>query len=245
MTLNSVGRLYGVGVGPGDPELMTLKAQRIIASSDVIAYFAARARRGNSYDVIESLLTEHHEVIRFTYPVTTEAVAHADYEAMIASFYDECAATLAGHLTAGVDVAVICEGDPFFYGSYMYIHQRLATRFATEVVPGVTSFSAAAAAAGCPLVALNETLSVISGVLGPDELRHALAGADAAVIMKVGRNLAAVRDAVQDSGRANGAFYVERASHASERIIPLLETNDVDAPYFSLVLVPGIQVATR
>ena len=240
-----MGQLFGVGVGPGDPELTTVKAQRIIASSDVIAYFAARASRGNGFCVIESLLTDDHEVIRFTYPITTEAVVHADYEETIASFYDECAATLAVHLTAGRDVAVICEGDPFFYGSYMYIHQRLATRFATEVVPGVTAFSAATAAAGCPLVALNETLSIISGVLAPDELRRALAGADAAVIMKVGRNLAVVRNAVKECGRANGALYVERASHGNERIIPLLETNDVDAPYFSLVLVPGVQVATR
>ena len=240
-----MARLFGVGVGPGDPELMTVKARRVIASSDVIAYFAARASRGNGFGVIESLLTSDHEVIRFTYPLTTEAVAHADYEETIARFYDACAATLAVALTAGRDVAVVCEGDPFFYGSYMYIHQRLATRFATEVVPGVTSFSAAAAAAGRPLVALNETLSVISGVLAPDELRRALAGADAAVIMKVGRNLAAVRAAVKESGRADGALYVERASLEDERIMALLETDDVDAPYFSLVLVPGVRVATR
>lgn len=240
-----MGRLFGVGVGPGDPELTTVKAQRIIATSGVIAYFAARARRGNSFGVIESLLTDNHEVIRFTYPITTDPIAHTAYEEIIANFYDECATTLAVHLTAGLDVAVICEGDPFFYGSYMYIHQRLARRFPTEVIPGVTSFSAAAAAAGCPLVALNETLSVISGVLAPEELRRALVGADAAVIVKVGRNLEAVRDAVKESGRADGAIYVERASHANERIMALLDTNDVDAPYFSLVLVPGVHVAAR
>lgn len=240
-----MARLFGVGVGPGDPELTTVKAQRIIKTTGVIVYFAARASRGNGFGVIESLLTDDHEVIRCTYPVTTETVTHADYEEAIARFYDECASTLATYLEAGRDVAVICEGDPFFYGSYMYIHQRLATRFATEVVPGVTSFSAAAAAAGCPLVALNETLSVISGTLTPDELSRALNGADAAVIMKVGRNLRTVREAVKKCGRAEGAIYVERASHESERIMPLLETTDVDAPYFSLVLVPGVQVATR
>jgi len=241
----STGRLFGVGVGPGDPELMTVKARRILASCPVVAYFAARRSRGNGFAVIEDLLDGHHDVLRLTYPVTTEAVDRATYERSIAAFYDESAASIAAHLEAGRDVAVVCEGDPFFYGSYMYIHERLAHRFPTEVVPGVTSVSAAAAAAGSPLVSMNETLTILSGVLPPDELKEALAGVDAAVVMKVGRRLPAVRDAVEACGLADGAIYVERASCGDERVLALADTDGVDAPYFSLVLIPGTGITER
>lgn len=237
-----MGRLFGVGVGPGDPELMTVKARRVIASSPVIAYFAARRSRGNSFAVIDSLIEEHHQLLRLTYPVTTEAVEPTTYEQRMAEFYDESAATIADHLESGRDVGVVCEGDPFFYGSYMYIHQRLADRFPTEVVPGITSVSAASAAAGRPLVSKNETLTILSGVLPPDQLKEAMSGVDAAVVMKVGRNLSAVRDAAQACGLAEGAVYVERASCQEQRVMPLLETGDVDAPYFSLVLIPDTHI---
>lgn len=240
-----MARLFGVGVGPGDPELTTIKARRVIAASAVIAYFAAQRSRGNGLTVIEPLITESHELVRFTYPITTEAVGHATYEKTMADFYDASASILASHLEDGRDVAVICEGDPFFYGSYMYIHQRLATRFPTEVIPGVTSFAAASAAAGRPLVAMNETLTILSGVLPPKQLRKALAGTDAAVVMKVGRNLSAVRDAARACGLASDAVYVEWASHENQRILPLLETDDIDAPYFSLVLIPGTHITSR
>ena len=241
-----MGTLFGVGVGPGDPELITVKARRIIDACPVIAYFAARRRRrGNGFSVIEQLVADHHQVLRLTYPVTTEAVGRASYEQLIADFYDESAAAVADHLEADRDVAVVCEGDPFFYGSYMYMHQRLAHRFPAEVIPGVTSVSAASAAAGLPLVSMNETLTVLSGVLPPDQLKEALAGVDAAVVMKVGRHLADVREAAQACGLAERAVYVERASCDEQRVIPLLETDDVEAPYFSLVLIPGTHITER
>jgi precorrin-2/cobalt-factor-2 C20-methyltransferase len=222
---------------------MTLKARRVIAACPVIAYFSARHSRGNSLAVIESLIEERHQLLRLTYPVTTEAVEPATYEQRIADFYDDSATTIADHLEADRDVAVVCEGDPFFYGSYMYIHQRLAERFPTEVVPGITSVSAASAAAGRPLVSRNETLTVLPGVLPPRQLKEAMSGVDAAVVMKVGRNLPAVREAAQACGFAGGAVYVERASCEGQRVMPLLETDDVDAPYFSLVLIPGTHIS--
>lgn len=239
------GHLFGVGVGPGDPELMTLKAQRVVAASPVVAHFAARSRPGNAWTIIDSLVTTEQTVLRLEYPVTTEAVAPSDYESTIAAFYDESAALVAQHLEAGRDVAVVCEGDPFFYGSYMYIHQRLAHRYATTVIPGVTSFSAASAAAGVPLVSMNESLTVLPGVLPPEQLKAALANVDAAVVMKVGRHLADVRAAAEAVGLAEQAIYVERASCASERVVPLAATSDVDAPYFSLVLIPGTGLNAR
>jgi precorrin-2/cobalt-factor-2 C20-methyltransferase len=240
------GTLFGVGVGPGDPELITVKAQRIIDSCAVIAYFAARRRRrGNGFSVIEPLVKDHHQVLRLTYPVTTETVERASYEQQIADFYDEAAFALADHLEAGRDVAVVCEGDPFFYGSYMYMHQRLAHRYPTEVIPGITSVSAASAAAGRPLVSMNETLTVLSGVLPPAQLKEALAEVDAAVVMKVGRHLADIREVAQACGLAERAVYVERASGEDQRVIPLLETGDIEAPYFSLVLIPGTHITER
>lgn len=240
-----MGKLYGVGVGPGDPELMTVKACRVLAACPVIAYFAARRRRGNGFTVVEPFVEAHHQLLRLTYPVTTEAIGREAYERSIAEFYDQSARAIGDHLAGGRDVAVVCEGDPFFYGSYMYLHHRLAERFPTEVVPGVTSMAAASAAAGRPLVSLNETLSVVSGMLAPDQLKQALAAVEAAVIIKVGRRLPAIRDAVEACGLAEGAVYVERVGGDQERILPLSETTGIEAPYFSLVLVPGTGITRR
>ncbi len=156
------------------------------------------------------------------YPVTTEKLEPPlSYEGVISDFYDTAAAQVAAHLDAGRDVAVICEGDPFFYGSYMYLHDRLAARYDTEVVPGVCSMLGGAAVLGVPLVYRNQSLSVLSGVLPEDELRRRLADADAAVVMKLGRNFDKVRRVLRELGRDDGALYVERATMASQRIVPL------------------------
>ena len=140
---------------------------------------------------------------------------------------------------------MICEGDPFFYGSYMYLHERLADRYPTTVIPGVTSFSAAAAAAGVPLVSMNEVLTILPGVLPTDELKAALATVDAAVVMKVGRHLDDVREAARSTGIEHRAIYVERASAEGEIVRALADTADLDAPYFSLVLIPGNGIRQR
>ena len=239
------GHLYGVGIGPGDPELMTIKARRILESCPVVAHFAARNRHGNAWSIIEGLVTDAQIVLRLEYPVTTEAVEPNDYEHQIANFYDRSATDIAMQLDEGHDVAVVCEGDPFFYGSYMYIHQRLANRYPNTVIPGVTSFSAASAAAGVPLVSMNETLTILPGVMPPQQLKEALANVDAAVVMKVGRHLGDVRDAAHSVGLAERGVYVERASCPTERVLPLADTADIDAPYFSLVLLPGAGLASR
>ena len=238
-TATNAGRLYGVGVGPGDPELITIRAQRIVRSCSVVVHFAARGRRGNAWSIVEALVDHDQRVLRMDYPVTTEAVTKAEYERVIDGFYDIASETIARELSDGHDVAVLCEGDPFFYGSYMYVHHRLATRFETIVVPGVTSFSAAAAAAGVPLVSLNEVLTVLPGVMPVDDLKAALVDVDAAVIIKVGRHLGDIRSAVESAGLGDDAIYVERASWPDQRVLPLGEAADVRAPYFSLVLIPG------
>jgi precorrin-2 C20-methyltransferase/precorrin-3B C17-methyltransferase len=234
------GRLFGVGVGPGDPELMTVKACQTIAAVDVIAY--PNARHGNSVArriAAQHLRAEHIEV-PLEFPVTTEMTDHpGGYEAALDEFYDRAAAALAAHLDAGRDVAVLCEGDPFFYGSYMYLHERLSGRYRTSVIPGVTGFSAAAASAGTPLVKRDDVFMALPGTLSGEALASRLRSADAAVVMKLGRTFAKVRRAIEAAGAGGRGIYVERASSSQERIAPLREV-DGEVPYMSLVLVPTL-----
>jgi precorrin-2 C20-methyltransferase/precorrin-3B C17-methyltransferase len=233
------GRLFGIGVGPGDPELITIKARRLIDAADVIAYPVARHGRGVARRIAAPYLRPEQLELAMTYPVTTEEADHPEgYEGALRDFYDDSARRIADHLDAGRDVAVLCEGDPFFYGSYMYLHERLAPRYRTEVVAGVTGFSAAAAAAGAPLAKRDDVLTIVPGTLPPDVLAARLQASDAAVVMKLGRTFAAVRGAAERAGVADRAIYVERASAPEERIAALRDV-DGPVPYMSLVLVPS------
>jgi precorrin-2 C20-methyltransferase / precorrin-3B C17-methyltransferase len=235
------GKLFGVGVGPGDPELMTVKACQVIAAADVIAYPNARHGRSVARRIAAQHLRAEQIELPLEFPVTTEMTDHpGGYEAALGEFYDEAAAALAAHLDAGRDVAVLCEGDPFFYGSYMYLHDRLAARYETTVIPGVTGFSAAAASAGTPLVKRDDVFVALPGTLGAETLAEHLRAADAAVVMKLGRTFANVRRAIEAAGAGERGIYVERASSAEERIAPLREVQD-KVPYMSLVLVPTRQ----
>jgi precorrin-2 C20-methyltransferase / precorrin-3B C17-methyltransferase len=233
------GRLFGIGVGPGDPELVTVKAQRLIDACPVVAYPVARHGNSVARGVAAPYIRADHIELVLQYPVTTEPTEHpGGYECALSEFYDQAAEAIAAHLDAGRDVAVLCEGDPFFYGSYMYVHDRLAHRYPTEVIPGVTSFSAAAAAAGRPLVRRDDVLTVLPGTLPADVLAARLRSADAAVVMKLGRTFGAVRQALDASGNLDAGIYVERASSEREVVKPLADV-DGDVPYMSLVLLPA------
>ncbi|MEO0034415.1 MAG: hypothetical protein RLZZ501_438 [Pseudomonadota bacterium] len=234
------GRLFGLGVGPGDPELITLKALRHLREAPVVAYFAARGRKGNALTTVESHLPPSKTLLPLIYPVTTEKLpAPFCYETAMRDFYDDSARTVAAELDAGRDVAVICEGDPLFFGSFMYLHDRLAERYEAEVVPGVCSMLACAAVAGTPLVYRNQTLTVLSGVLPAEDLRRQLAGAEAAVVMKLGSNFAKVRGVIAELGLLDRARYVERATMAEQRTLPLDGIDPATVPYFAMILVPG------
>ncbi|MFC5138191.1 precorrin-2 C(20)-methyltransferase [Actinomycetospora rhizophila] len=230
------GTLYGVGVGPGDPSLMTVRAVDLVRAADVVAYHCARHGRSNARAIVAQHLGTQVEE-QLTYPVTTESTD--DYQGALDAFYAEAAARLAAHLDAGRDVVVIAEGDPFFYGSYMHLHKRLADRYPTEVVPGVTSVAAAAAALGRPLVERDEVLTVLPGTLPPDELAARLAATDAAAVMKLGRTFTGVRAALATSGRLDEAHYVERASTEAQRTAPLADVDPASVPYFSVAVVPS------
>ena len=234
------GRLTGVGVGPGDPDLLTIRAARLITAADVVAYHCARHGRSIARAAAEPYLRDGQveEILR--YPVTTEGTDHpGGYNGVLADFYVEAAARLERYLLDGRDVVVLCEGDPSLYGSYLHLHKRLSGRFAASIVPGISSVSAAAAATSVPLVQHDETLVVLPGTLPADELRARLAGADAAAVLKLGRTFGKVRAALDDAGLLDRARYVERAGTASERVVPLADVNPADVPYMSLVLVPG------
>jgi precorrin-2/cobalt-factor-2 C20-methyltransferase len=222
------GKLYGVGLGPGDPELMTLRAHRLISGATVVSYpalaGAASFARSIAADVIPAAARE----IVMDVPMSVE-------RGPAQAAYDQGAAQIAEALEAGDDVICLCEGDPFFYGSFMYLFARLSERFETEVVPGVTSVTTCAARAGMPLAARNERLTILPGPLPEDELRVRIEGAESVAIMKVGRHLAKIRSVIADLGLTSHAVYVERASLPEEVVLPLAEAPET-APYFSMIL---------
>src|SRR6185437_15216704 len=202
------GTLWGVGLGPGDPELVTVKAARVIGEADVVAYHSARHGRSIARGIAERYLRPDQIEEHLVYPVTTEVTDHpGGYAGALEDFYAEAARRIAAHLDAGRNVALLAEGDPLFYSSYMHLHTRLTERFNAVIVPGVTSVSAASAAIATPLVAGDEVLSVLPGTLPVDELTRRLGDVDAAVVLKLGRSYHNVREALSASGHLDDAFY--------------------------------------
>jgi precorrin-2/cobalt-factor-2 C20-methyltransferase len=224
------GTLYGLGIGPGDPELITVKALRLLTAAPVIAYPAPE--KGES--LARSIISPHLSGAK-TEVVIRMPLVEARFPAE--AVYDRAAQELGAHLEAGRDVAVLCEGDPFFYGSFMYLFARMAERFSVEVVPGVSSLTACAAVLGAPLAARNDVLTVVPAPLEEDALKARLAGAEAAAIIKVGRHFAKVRRVLDELGVSDRARYVEHATMDSQRILPLDAVSEDSAPYFSMILV--------
>jgi precorrin-2/cobalt-factor-2 C20-methyltransferase len=225
------GTLYGVGIGPGDPELITLKALRCLRAVPVIAYPAPPEGDSLARSIVEPHLAGGQREIAIRMPMVA-----ARFPAQ--EVYDRAAEEIGGELEDGRDVAVLCEGDPFFYGSFMYLFGRMAGRYPVEVIPGVSSLTACAAVLGAPLVARNDVLTVVPATLKSDEIKRRLAeGGEAAAIVKVGRNLEKVRAVLGDLGLADNARYVEHATMASQKILPLAAVDAEAAPYFSMILV--------
>jgi precorrin-2 C20-methyltransferase / precorrin-3B C17-methyltransferase len=241
------GVLYGVGLGPGDPELVTVKAARLIGTADVVAYHSARHGRSVARSIAAPYLRGDQIEEQLVYPVTTESADHpGGYEAAIEEFYEQAAARLMAHLAAGRDVVLLAEGDPLFYSSYMHMHKRISGRFRTEIVPGVTSVSAASAALAMPLVEGDDVLTVLPGTLGREALAQKLGNTGAAAIMKISRSYADVKEALKESGRLPQAYYVERASGGSTQLIePAGDVDPTAVPYMSIVILPGAEAAGR
>jgi precorrin-2/cobalt-factor-2 C20-methyltransferase len=238
----TLGTLTTIGMGPGDPELLTLKALRLMQAAPVVAFFAKRGRVGHARTIAGERLHPDAIELRFEYPFTTElSVADPRYPAEMGLFYEACAASIAAHLDAGRDVALLCEGDPFFYGSSMYLFDRLHGAYPHQTIPGITGMSGCWTAASMPITHGDDVLCVLPGTLDEESLCARLKVCDAAVIMKVGRNLAKIQRALARTGLAGRAIYVERGTQPGERIAAIAETGGLAAPYFSMVLVPGRQ----
>jgi precorrin-2/cobalt-factor-2 C20-methyltransferase len=235
----SGGTLIGIGVGPGDPGLVTLNAIAALKRADVVAHFAKTGNASNARAIIAAHLNGAEE-LTLLYPVTTEIPkADAAYRDAIRAFYDEASQTIAARLDAGRTVAVIAEGDPLFYGSYMHLHVRLSDRYPTEIVAGVTGMSGCWSAIGTPIAQGDDVFTVLPGTLPEYELERRLADTDAAVVMKIGRHLAKVRRALDRAGRLDRAIYVERGTMTNASVMKLTDKLDTFAPYFAMVLVPG------
>lgn len=229
------GKLYGIGVGPGDPELLTLKAHRILTASPVIAYPApdhGQGEVGESFarSIVAAHIRPHQVEIPIVIPMRTERFPAKE-------IYDRASSEITGHLEAGRDVCVLCEGDPFFYGSFMYLFERLADDHPIEIVPGVSSLMASAAALGRPIAARNDRLVVLPAPLPDAALQAAFEASDAIALMKVGRHLPRVRALIEQVGLLPVAGYLERVGLPSERVLPLAELHDDAAPYFSMILI--------
>ena len=225
------GTLTGVGLGPGDPELLTLKAERIIRTSKVVAYPAPEGGTSFARTIAESAIPADAVEIPISIPMS-----EARFPARKA--YDAAARAISVHLDAAIDVAVLCQGDPFFYGSFMYLFERLARSYPVEVVPGVTSLTACAAAAGMPLCARMETLAIVPAPLGEAELERALSRPGAAVVVKLGRHVGKVRTVLDRLRLTERAIFVSHATLPTQMIRPF-DKIESPVPYFSMVLVPG------
>ena len=223
------GRLYGLGIGPGDPELITLKALRLLQSVPVLAYPAPEEGESLARRIVAPHLPGSQEEIAIRMPMLVSRFPAQEV-------YDWAASALGKHLAAGRDVAVLCEGDPFFYGSFMYLFGRMAERFAVEVVPGVSSLTACAATLGAPLAARNDVLAILPAPLDEALLTARLQEADAAAFIKVGRHFGKIRRLLQDMGLAENARYIEHATMGNQKILPLDAVTAEAVPYFSMIL---------
>jgi precorrin-2/cobalt-factor-2 C20-methyltransferase len=232
------GKVLGLGVGPGDPELITVKALRLLREAAVVAYPAPASGASFARAIVARWLSPAQREIVIRMPIEGARFP-------VQEVYDEAAQRIAAELEGGRDVAVLCQGDPFFHGSFIYLFGRLAERFPVDIVPGVSSLTACAAAAHWPLAAREDVLIALPASLGEQQLMCRLAEVEAAAIIKLGRHFAKVRRVLDALGLAASARYIERASLASERVLPLDEVDAASVPYFSMILVHRVGAAWR
>ncbi|MGX9354509.1 precorrin-2 C(20)-methyltransferase [Roseobacteraceae bacterium S113] len=234
------GALYGVGLGPGNRDLMTVKADRLVRNARHVAFFRKAGRAGHARKIVDGMLGA--DVIEFPmeYPVTTEIpLTDPRYNEILSAFYEDCAAHLRALVEAGEDVVVLCEGDPFFYGSFMHLYTRLRDVITVEVVPAITGMSAAWTATGEPITWGDDILTVLMGTLPVTTLSTAMERADALVVMKIGRHLPKVRTALEAAGKLDRAWLVQYAAMEGQTVMPLSEVAGDVTPYFSIIVVHG------
>lgn len=236
----TIGTIYGVGLGPGAADLMSVRADRLVRAAHRVAFFRKKGRAGQARQIVDDLLKKDVSEYPMEYPVTTE-IPFQDprYNEVLSGFYTTCAAQLSAWSHAGEDTVVLCEGDPFFYGSFMHLHTRLVEQVPIEVVPGITGMSGAWTEVGVPFTWGDDVLSVLMATLPDAELDRRVADTDALVVMKIGRNFAKVRAALERAGKLERAWLVEYATMADRRVIKVSDVDGERVPYFSIVVVAG------
>lgn len=223
------GKLVGLGVGPGDPELLTVKGARVLGQAGAIAFIAAAGRTSRARDTAARYVRQGARELIAVIPMTLDP-------ATTGRAYDQLATGIVSELGQGHDVVFLCEGDALLYGSFAHLLPRIGERFPVEVIPGITSLSAAAALARTPLGQYDEPIAIVPATAAPERLAALLAACDRAVVMKVGRHLEAVREALSAAGMSEGAVLIENATLPGGRVRPLAVVTEAQAPYFSLIL---------
>ncbi|MEP2641351.1 precorrin-2 C(20)-methyltransferase [Roseobacter sp.] len=234
------GTIYGVGLGPGDPDLMSVRADRLLRTAKHLAFFRKAGRSGQARRIVNGML--HAQVTEFAmeYPVTTEIpVTDPAYNAALSAFYTQCTDHLRALVAQGQDVVVLCEGDPFFFGSFMHLYTRLKDDIPVEVVPAITGMSGAWTATGQPVTWGDDILTVLMGTLPQDTLADAMSRSDAVVVMKIGRHIEKVKSALKTAGKYDTAWLIEYASMPNQTVQKLADAGDKITPYFSIIVVHG------
>ena len=232
-----MGKVICVGLGPGDPDLMSVRADRLVRDAAHVAYFRKEGLAGQARRIVEGMLSPQAREYPMEYPLTTEIhFSDPEYNRQLAAFYDDWAARLADLAETEI-VAVLCEGDPFFYGSFMHLYSRLQGRATVEVVPGITGMSGCWTATGMPITWGDDVLTVLMATLPEAELTARARDTDALVVMKIGRNLPKLRRALSEAGRLEAAWIIERGTMVDQRVARLMDVTE--APYFSIVVVHG------
>ena len=233
-----MGKVICTGLGPGDPDLMSVRSDRLIRGACHLAYFRKEGRKGQARQIVEGMLREDVTEHAMEYPVTTEiSFKDPEYKRILSEFYDAWTDRLEA-LAATDDVIVLCEGDPFFYGSFMHLHSRLQGRVEVEIVPGITGMSGCWTATDMPITWGDDVLTVAMATLPEEELVRRLKDTDAAVVMKIGRNLPKLKRALEAAGRIDDAWLVERGT-MPKQTVQKLTAFDGDTPYFAICLLHG------
>ena len=236
----SNGIIYGVGVGPGDPELISLKAYNLLKKAKYIAYFKKKNKDGISYNIVKQFLRKNVLEIQMDYPITTEiSFQGIEYKQTLSQFYENCCNEILSISNRNNDIIVLCEGDPFFYGSFMHLYTRLLDKNIIKVIPGITGMSAAWTASKFPITWGDDILTVIMGTMSENEIVKRIKKNDAIVIMKIGKNYEKICKVLKKLNLFDDAFLIENASMSNERVRKLINVQELILPYFSIILLHG------
>ena len=232
----ALGCLYGIGVGPGDPELLTLKALKALQKVPVICVPQAAGRRESyALSIVKDYVRPEQEILRTPFPTDDAGGA--------AQVWRDTSEMVVERLKKGQDVAFLTEGDPMLFSTFSYVLagvRELCPEAPVEIIPGVSSVMAAAASSGIPLATHGQRLAILPAAYGLDDLSEATSNFDTVVLMKVGPNIVKTLANLRELGLTGQSTYVRRVTTGQEKVITdLNEITDEDSDYFSLLIVKG------